>query len=147
MPEPIGYGRYIRRIHACMEAEANRNLEKRNLTLSQSHFLMELRHRPNQCAALKELETCFQSAQSSIASLAVRLEKKGLVERFTDPQDKRVKYVRLTQAGQESCDTSMSEILATEEHLLAGLSECERTLLLNLLQRLFNNVKAPQDRL
>lgn len=141
MDEPKGYGLYIKRISAFLDSDANRNLQKRNLTHSQSHFLMELRRRPGYSATLKEMESRFCAAQSTIAGLAVRLEKKGLIESFQDPSDRRVKCVRLTAAGQASCETSLQEILAMEAHLVADLTDVEQTLLLSLLERIYGSVK------
>lgn len=141
MTEPKGYGLYIKRLSAFMDSEANRNLQNRNLTHSQSHFLMELRHRPEKSAALKEMESRFKAAQSTIAGLAVRLEKKGLIESYQDPEDRRVKRVRLTADGEACCETSLQEIIASEEQLLTDLTDCERTLLLNLLERMYKTIR------
>lgn len=141
MAEPKKYGLYIKRINAWLDCEANRHLTQRNLTRSQSHFLMELRRRPEQTATLKEMESCLNSAQSTVAGLAARLEKKGLIASFSDPQDKRVKLVRLTEDGDACCATSLDEIVATEEQLVSDLTDCERTLLLNLLERMYATVR------
>lgn len=141
MESPKGYGLYIKRISSCLESEANRSLQARNLTHSQAHFLMELNRRENNTAPLKSLESCFDAAQSTIAGLAVRLEKKGLIESFSDPQDRRVKLVRLTTAGRAEVNACFREIAASEAHLVSGLTDCERTLLMNLLERLHETVK------
>lgn len=141
MDKPRGYGLYIKRINAFLDCEANRNLQNRNLTHSQSHFLMELLRKPGQTAPLKELESRFSAAQSTIAGLAVRLEKKGLIESLPDPNDRRVKLVRLTEAGARVCEDSFKEIIASEEHLLSDLTEVEQTLLLNLLERMYATIQ------
>lgn len=146
MTEPKGYGLYIKRVNDCLDAEANRDLQKRDLTRTQAHFLMELRRRPDKTAALKELEDRFSAAQSTVAGVAVRLEKKGLIESFSSPEDRRVKLVRLTEAGEASCEASLAEIAATEAHMLSALTDCEQTLLLNLLGRVYETMKKDSPR-
>lgn len=140
MDKPRGFGLYIKHINACMDSEANRHLSARNLTRSQSHFLMELLKRPDHTAALKEMEICLNAAQSTVAGLAQRLEKKGLIESLQSPEDHRVKLVRLTDEGVGTCEVSFQEIAASEAHLVSSLTDCEQMLLLNLLERMYKTV-------
>ena len=78
---------------------------------------------------------------STIAGLAVRLEKKGLIESLPDPNDRRVKLVHLTEAGASVCEDSFKDIIASEERLLSDLTDVEQTLLLNLLERMYATVQ------
>ncbi len=65
-----------------------------------------------------------------------RLEAAGLVTRRGDPDDGRGIIVRLTPAGRRVVDKCLSELLAREEELLAGLSRRQRLELAGLLKRL-----------
>lgn len=136
-----GYGMYIKQISDYMDKDINRNLERHNLTHSQSRFLMALFHRETQCASLKQLENLFGVAQSTMAGIAVRLESKGLIVSFTDAQDRRIKHVQLTEAGRNVCQASHDTILATENRLVSGLTGIERQIFLDLLQKVYQAVR------
>jgi MarR family transcriptional regulator, transcriptional regulator for hemolysin len=69
-----------------------------------------------------------------------RLHDRGLVERRTDPDDRRVWLVELTATGRDlvGAITSVDEKLRTE--LRAGISRAERQALARLLGRLRANL-------
>lgn len=64
-----------------------------------------------------------------------RLERRGLVTRSRDPSDGRSVRVRLTPDGQQRVDDALTDLLAREQVLLAGLSERQRGTLADLLRR------------
>ena len=78
--ELAGFGWYIKRIDNALAREACRNVQSHNLTMQQSHLLFVLSDAENHTRTLKELESIFGCAQSTLAGLVTRLEKKGLVE-------------------------------------------------------------------
>ena len=65
-----------------------------------------------------------------------RLEGMGLVERLSDPTDRRGRLVGLTESGRELVDTAVVDHLANEERLLAALDSDEREQLAGLLRKL-----------
>ena len=77
-------------------------------------------------------------AQSTAAGIVVRLEQKGFVESFTDENDRRVKKVMLTPAGLQCCKNAASDVKDIEVKLLSGLTEAEKRLFLDLLEKVFN---------
>ena len=82
MDKPIaGYGWFIKRIDNALEKEANQNLQALNLTMQQNRVLILLAHAEGHTLSLKALEERFCAAQSTVAGLASRLEKKGLLRR------------------------------------------------------------------
>ena len=140
--EPIvGYGWYIKRIGNALAKEAAHNMQTHALTMQQAHALVTLRHAPGGSMTLKELEDHFCAAQSTVAGLVSRLEKKGLVEGFPDPEDKRVKRVRITEAGNAMHQTCRQDVVASEQRLTAGLTEDERAAFLELLRKVYDAVK------
>ena len=139
-PRP-GCGLYIKWINEAIAAEANRNLKRHNLTMSQCHVLMALFRREERSASLKELEGMFGVSQPTMAGLAARLEAKGLITGFADPRDRRVKLVRLTEAGLTICQASHQEIMATEERITDALSSEERALFLDMLRRIHDSLR------
>ena len=142
MDKPIaGYGWFIKRIDNTLEKEANSNLQMLNLTMQQNRVLIQLAHAPENTLSLKALEERFGAAQSTVAGLVSRLEKKGLVEARSDPADKRVKLVRLTAEGLALHAQSHQKIVESEERLTRLLSEEEKAALLASLRKVWDAVK------
>ena len=142
MDKPIaGYGWYIKRIDNALEKEANANLQALNLTMQQNRVLIHLAHAEGHTLSLKSLEESFCAAQSTVAGLVTRLEKKGLVEALSDPADKRVKLVRLTAEGARLHSISHQKVVDSEEHLTSLLTEEEKQTLLDCLKKVYEAVK------
>ncbi len=142
MDKPIaGYGWYIKRIDNALEKEANQNLQALNLTMQQNHALVMLVHAENHTLSLKALEERFCAAQSTVAGLVSRLEKKGLVEAVSDPDDRRVKLVRLTEEGRRLCAISRQNVVDSEDRLTKHLSPEEKEMLLSCLKKVYEAVK------
>ena len=131
-------GALIKKIHDEIEKKANALLRQQDLTLSQMNVLMELEASPNHQLTLKELEGLLHVAQSTAAGIVVRLEQKGFAESFTDESDRRVKKVMLTPAGLQCCKNAASDVKEIEAKLLSGLTEAEKLLFLDLLEKVFN---------
>ncbi len=142
MQKPIaGYGWYIKRIDNALEKEANQNLQAIKLTMQQNHALVLLIRAENHTMSLKALEEDFGAAQSTVAGLISRMEKKGLVEALNDPGDKRVKLVRLTGEGERLCAISREDVVRSEERLTSRLSPEEREVFLRCLKKVYEAVK------
>lgn len=139
MEKPIG--RTIKMIDEALARRMNANLQEHNLTFGQAHMLRVLSGAEGQMMPLKELEHQFQLAQSTIAGLAVRLEKKGLVEYVADESDRRVKRIRLTDAGRDVCRRSRAHMEETERMLVSGLSPEEVTVFRDMLERVLAAMK------
>lgn len=142
METPIaGYGWYIKRIDNALAKEANNNLQALNLTMQQDRVLIQLARTAGNTLSLKELEEHFGSAQSTVAGLVVRLEKKGLIEALSDPADKRIKLVRLTAEGVRLNALSRQQIVDSEARLTALLTEEEKAQFLSCLKKVYEAVK------
>lgn len=134
-------GLLIKRIHDCLEKQANNNLRPKGLTMMQMAVLMVLRESAEKRLSLKELERHFRVAQSTIAGIIMRLEQKGFVEAFGDAGDKRVKLACITAAGEACCEDAVDDMDKTEEMLLRGFSQEERELFHALLTKAAANLK------
>ena len=142
MDKPIaGYGWYIKRIDNALEKEANSNLQALNLTMQQNRVLIQLAHAEGNTLSLKALEERFGAAQSTVAGLVSRLEKKGLVEPLSDPADRRIKLVRLTEEGARLHAVSRQNVVDSEEWLTALLTDEEKQMLLTCLKKVYEAVK------
>ena len=142
MDKPIaGYGWFIKRIDNALEKEANSNLQMLNLTMQQNRVLIQLAHAPENTLSLKALEERFGAAQSTVAGLVSRLEKKGLIEAVASPADRRIKLVRLTEEGARVHAQSRQDVVNSESRLTANLSPEEREVFLSCLKKVYEAVK------
>ena len=71
-----------------------------------------------------------------------RLERKGLVDRRPNQEDRRGTLVGLTPAGLDVVDEAMARHAEAEQALVAGLDDDERDRLASLLRRLLLSVDA-----
>ena len=142
MEKPIaGYGWFIKCIDNALEKEANQNLQALNLTMQQNRVLILLAHAEEQTLSLKALEEHFGAAQSTVAGLVSRLEKKGLIEAVSSPADRRVKLARLTEEGIRVHAQSRQNVLDSEARLTANLTPDEREVFLSCLKKVYEAVK------
>jgi DNA-binding MarR family transcriptional regulator len=65
-----------------------------------------------------------------------RLESAGLIERRTDPNDRRGKLIALTAAGKRVIDETITRHVANEERVLSVLTPAEQEKLNALLRKL-----------
>ena len=71
-----------------------------------------------------------------------RLESRGLIDRRPDPEDGRVRRVRLTDRGRDRVDAAVADLLDRERRLLGGLSEPDRNTLAGLLRSVLVNFES-----
>ena len=131
----------IRQLDMSLTRESDKKLREHNLTRSQIMTLMYLSDAVTHELSFKELEQLLQVSQPAVVGIVVRLEKKGMLQSFQDPSDKRVKRVKLTQQGEERCIEARGNMKALEDFFLRGLTEDERTTLRTLLERANKNLK------
>lgn len=128
-------GGLIKQIHDALERNANNAMRPQGMTMAQFGVLLALGWEEDGTLPLKALEQRLHVAQSTAAGIVARLEQKGFVESFGDPADRRVKLVRITEAGQDCCREAERNMERTEAELLSGLTEAERGILLVLLKK------------
>ena len=131
-------GELIKRLNSIMEKRANNSLNDDGITLSQIKLLCILEQEGS--LTLKELEKYFCVAQATISGIVVRLEKKGLIESFYLPEDKRAKHIRLTDDGIKMCEHAKCSMERNEQWLLSSLDDVEKKELHRLLQKIYDDV-------
>ena len=101
---------------------APREWTELDLTMPQVRAVSFLSHGPQRMGAIA---THLDVKLSSATSMVGRLVKRGVVERFQDPYDRRVVACRLTPAGEQALEVflrfgrmkaeSLARVLATDE--------------------------------
>ena len=134
-------GMMIKQIHDCLEKDTNNTLRAQDLTMAQVGALIELRSAEEKQMPLKELERRLHVAQSTAAGIVVRLEQKGFLESFGSSDDRRIKMVRITAKGEDCCMDSDRGMEQAEQKLLHSLTQEEKTVFLDLLEKVCNGMK------
>ena len=137
----LPYAALIKQLSTEIQKRADAALQESDLTMTQMYFLGALSQLPGCAATLKELERHFRVAQSTAAGVAARLEKKGLVESVPDETDRRVKRVRVTDAGADTLRHAIETMERSEQQMLAPLTDAEQETLLSLLRRVHSALR------
>lgn len=131
----------IRKIHTTLEKKANNSMKKAGLTVSQMTVLMQLSSTVEKRMTLKELEKAINLAQSTTVGIVSRLEQKGLVDYYTDVSDKRIKIVKITQAGEECCKTAKWNMNKVNDDLVVGLTDIEKDMFISILKKVSETIE------
>ncbi len=134
-------GFLIKQINDALDRQANKNLQCCRLTRAQAHLLMVLNHAGERGHSLKELEKYFQVSQPTIVGTVSRLEKKGLISSFQDPENRRGKWVRLTPTGADRCYAAHGGMEKMDAFLVSGLTEEEQAEFHRLLLIVYHTVQ------
>ena len=124
----------VKHINDALQKDCNNSLKTVGLTMSQLTVLHLLEHSSGGALTLKELEKQLQVAQSTAAGIISRLEQKGFTEGHTGT-DKRVKIVRITDAGRGCLAQAQVHAEASEARLLSALTREEQILFSSLLKK------------
>lgn len=86
---------------------------------------------------MKDLATNATLSTSGLTSLVDRLEKRGLLERTPDPEDRRATRIVLTAEGfEQGRKAAHVHVESIEEHFAARLTEAEATIIAKILERI-----------
>ena len=96
-------------------------------------ILVLLAHNPG--ATGKQLSQALAVTAPNITILLDKMSEKGLVERVRSETDRRAQNVHLTTAGQRLAKRALAVSKTMEQDVLRHLSEGERVMLLELLQK------------
>ena len=116
------------------------------VTLPQWRALAEIAHNEGGISQ-GTLAACIDTDPMTLSGILDRLDKRGLIERYTDPNDSRAKLARLTPAGDELVSTARNVGRAMYENAVDGLSLAEREKIvagLRLIRDNLNNMTADQ---
>ncbi|WP_354700906.1 hypothetical protein DSM112329_01199 [Paraconexibacter sp. AEG42_29] len=107
-----------------------------DLTTAEGDVLFALRRSgPPYRLLPSRLSAALLVSSGTMTSRLDRLERGGLIDRTTVPEDRRAVAVSLTERGREVTDEALTRHMAAEERMLAPLSERERRTLDRLLRK------------
>ena len=105
---------------------------------SQFRILMKLYKSPENSVRQVDIETAFSMTNPTVTGLIVQLEKKGLVTKIDNPEDKRSKLLSLTDLANSKKEEFFALANDLEKKMTNGLTESEVKLLTELLEKVLN---------
>jgi MarR family transcriptional regulator, transcriptional regulator for hemolysin len=133
---PIGY--LVHEVARLFRRRFEDEARIHGVTLPQWRALAEI-HRQEGISQVS-LAGCIDTDPMTLSGILDRLEKRGLIERYTDPNDSRAKLARLSPVGLELVSTARNVGRELYENALEGLDEVERKNLAAGLVRLRDNL-------
>lgn len=102
-------------------------IDRNTLSASAASVLNRVsREGPMRLTALAEAEG---ASQSGMTQLVQRMERQGLLQRWSDPDDGRASLVRLGEAGREFWDARLDVVRERVATLLSGVSDDDQVAL------------------
>jgi DNA-binding MarR family transcriptional regulator len=127
-------GHLIRRVHQISTAIFTEECGSYGLTSVQFAALTAIREHPDLDAT--RLSSLIAFDRSTLGDVLERLEARGWVVRHPSPSDRRVKLLRLSQAGSRILAEVEPAVRRVQQRLLAPLSAQDGAKMVTLLVRL-----------
>ena len=138
--KPIGF--IIKLINDSIVAQVNLFLKPYEVTLRQLRILGYLHDNKDKLVTQKELEEELQVSHPTVVGILQRLEKKGLIKTFLNPNKKTMKIVTLIEYEAELFKNINNEKEKFENKLLSGFTDDEKVQLEEFLIRLHRNINS-----
>ncbi len=122
------------RAYDAVRQQAERHIESLGICLSDFAVLELLLHKGP--TAVNRIGAHVRLTSGSITTAVDRLERRGLVERRNDPEDRRSRVVHLTDAGQRMIGCAFQDHQIAMERATAALTPVERGQAMELLKKL-----------
>jgi DNA-binding MarR family transcriptional regulator len=114
--------------------------EQLELTQAEAHILAYLH--PRSTARINDIHEAFGHRRSTLTSVLDRLEKRGLIERTSDPDDRRSVVIALTPSGSAVSKHVFAALTSLESAALAQFSKSDVTAFVRILDELTRQVAA-----
>ena len=138
-------GHLVKILHCCTEQAITEALEKMELTAAQGRVMGYLSHCPEPPCP-KDVEEDFHLSHPTVSGLLARLEKKGFLELYPDPDDHRCKRIRVLPKGMRSHETMHRTIMDMERRMVKDFTPEEEAAFHELLTRAIANMGGSWER-
>lgn len=112
----------------------SRAVEKYQMTPVQG--MMLILFEPGKGRSMQSLSCMMGCDASNVTGLIERLDSQGLIERTVDPQDRRVKFIKLSKQGTDCRAKLLSDLKSAEALDLQKLSQDEQKILVKIIDKL-----------
>lgn len=134
----IGY--LIHEVARLMRRRFEHEASVHGFTLPQWRALAEIYR--NEGIAQVSLAAALDVDQMTVSGIVSRLEKRGLIDRYPDPNDSRAKLAKLTPAGVTLVTDAKNVGRALYENALDGLSSADRDAMAAQLRLIRDNLNS-----
>lgn len=117
----------------------NKRLERQGSTRIQWIALYFL-NKADKSMSQKELAGLMNIQDPSLARLVDRMERDGLIMRVGNSEDKRIKFLELTEKGRCKIEALMPEGEQFNELLLEGISDEELECFNHVVEKMLHNI-------
>lgn len=135
-------GGMLKHAHILHSQRINEKLKQYDITMSQLNVLryVTMANEDNVLINQKDIEMKTQLTNPTVTGLINRLESKGLLQRVTNEQDKRVKNLYITAKAQCMNKKFKSIFEESDSIALQGFNEEEKKELEKYLLRMMDNL-------
>lgn len=134
-----GVGAKLRDAHRAYNRLLQARLAEEGVTLGMWYFLCALWQEDG--ISQRQLSRRVGTMEPTTVSALAQMERRGLVQRQRDPMDQRRRVVRLTRRGKSLQDRLQPLQVRLEAPAQLGLDEAETAQLLQLLDRVAENLE------
>jgi DNA-binding MarR family transcriptional regulator len=127
-------GHLIRRLQQIAVSVFAQECADHDITPVQYAALVAVRDNPGLDATRIAALVAFD--RSTIGNVLERLEGKGLIERRANPDDRRVKMLKISRRGARLLDKCEPAVLRAQERMLDPLDGAERRAFINQMRRI-----------
>ncbi|CAM3567266.1 MarR family transcriptional regulator [Polaromonas hydrogenivorans] len=127
-------GHAIRRLHQISVGIAHQEAQALSITPVQYAILQSVHNHPN--TDQRTLANLVSLDTSTTAGVVDRLEARGLLTRNASPDDRRVRLLTLTPAGEQLLAEAIPRMERVQELILAPLTPSQRIDFMELLNKL-----------
>ena len=124
----------LMKAHEAMRLHADRHIRSLGIGFSDFLALEVLLHKGP--TPVNEIGRLVHLTSGSITTAVDRLERKGMVERRSDPGDRRARIVHLTPVGRKLISCAFADHERAMERAASGLTPAERGVAASLLKKL-----------
>lgn len=129
--------------HSMMQKRIFSSLKSLDLTLGQPKVLEYLSKHDG--AIQKDIANGCYIEPASLSNILNGMEKKGLIQRKSNNENRRNVYIFMTEKGKELCQAVKQEIAQANSEALKGFSTEDISTLQNYLSKIKENMEAKDE--
>ncbi|MGN0709002.1 MAG: MarR family winged helix-turn-helix transcriptional regulator [Anaerovoracaceae bacterium] len=133
-------GTMIKQINEALERDANNSMREIGLTVSQLSILLYMQENNENILSLKEIEESMHCAKSTAHGLVTRMKRKGLLEDIENPEDHRVRQLKITDKGIGYCLKAREKMESAEDRLFSKMTDEEHDEFVRLLAKVRDGI-------
>ena len=137
----IDIGKFVKIINNMLDSKANRDFRKWDLTCSQHAIIVYLFDHQSVETTQRDLEETFSLKNPTVTGLLNLLENKGMIQRVTNPKDRRSNIIKLTEKSLSLEKQLTASRKMAEDAILKGFTPDEKQQLESFMRRLMDNIQ------